>query len=332
MPNLEQVAISFTYRFGGLQNDDFCIGFDFFEEQEASWPAIHEGERQTAMRRFWADTYQALSSGATPPSLSIKSWPPRGVSTFETEKWREYLQQLEIFEISIIELLDEYRGAGTGMVGFRQGIANMSIYFFNHLTELRTLKVTFDENGPAGLQDPRHPFLVGFPWTTTSMPKLERLELTHVFVCQALIDFMVQHKHLHTVILHNAYAHTVAGLDWVMEGALSWRGFFNRLTSRLEAGDLALRHFSFKSNILPYCFEDYDDDITEELISANEYMSEYERVFAYGDVEVSELETFSELVTLQLNADETVPSFCEGKDQAAYDRFRKQLAAMRKWD
>lgn len=321
LPNLETISINFDHDYG--EHDEFGpYGVKMFANTER-WADVRMREARMVMCRLWVNTYMALTKNEGTPGLVIENWSPRGVVTFKSPQWKEYMRRVKSFDIRII--VDTFAFDFTNsMEGYVEDFAAMQEFFFHHLDSVETLKVSMLwSETPFGMHGEYH---LPLPIKVEGcMQALENVEFRHVFISREIIDFFKGHKgHLRTVVLHDAQS-AAAEYGECATRPLSWADFFDQLSTALDEQEIALSHFAFTS---PAPLSE-----TEAKTGKINYKSERaaikkvrdelrinlrRRLFGYGDLGERNGMFIHDVKTNQESA-------INGRDQAAYDRFMERL-------
>ena len=339
LPNLQTFVISFDHNFGYSlgQRNNKRDGVGFFDTIETSLRITSKEEAMTPRRALWANTYRHLASNTTVSHLVIQNWPPRAVSVFATDSWKEHLGRLHIFEISVAGYKDpssaSYQPVWSNTCpGYQRAIEKMGEYFFDHLASAKTVKISAPTGFPIGspvgsLYEIERGYVQGIlreyfflPLREKSMPAVEHLELSGFFISHDLAKWIIEHSRtLRKLVLTNAQSmafHMIHQAP-LMTLVYTWMEFFDALSA---VKDLALAQFEMTS----YCrierpwsgtFTDWVDPSDPKCNPANEKSESFGYAHLGRDGNLQYL---------------TVPSpnqHKKGADLAAYKRFMRKVGA-----
>ncbi|KAK4183513.1 hypothetical protein QBC35DRAFT_507929 [Podospora australis] len=342
LPNLETFSINFDHDYG--EASEFSAHGAIFFMNHESWAQVRMREMCMTMCRLWANAYKALATGtagpgwrtAPLPGLAMENWSPRGVTTFKTPEWKTYLSKLENFSIQVIAETLGWNCTNS-MRGYVEDFANTQDFFFAHLSAVKTCKISLNWLGaltPFGMRGEGH-LPLPMKISAETMPVLEHLELSNVFISSDLAGFIISHKKtLRTVILHDAHSAAAEYGECAEDRyKLSWAEFFEKLSAALDNhqrnGGLALTEFTSET-VAPL-------SETEAKTGKFRYKSEKpaikkvrddmvndpeRRLFGYGDLGEENGKFIHDVRTNQASA-------ISGKDQEAYVLFRTKLAENR---
>lgn len=323
LPNLDRFVIRFAHNFDKIievyGQDYERYQFYFFDQEigisVSGRKTVCEplSEDNSNMLCLWANTYQALSTNWTTPTLEIEQWPPHKSSTFDTEEWRAYLGRLERLEISILGLDNGVGWATSTCTGYRDDIGKMKQYFFDYLSSVRTLKFTAAEVSKIGNTGNCH---MDLPFGVDTMPALENVELTNIFMGRQLLEFLKAHSaHLRTVVIDGSaatYDHETRGRD-----DLSWADFFVLLA---KTHFVVLSSFDLRTEAPPKNWR------TSEFLESSQYVEElkamYELQEKHPHLRLFEHSWVSDKYGDPMRDEKRyVRCFQDGRAQAAYERF-----------
>ncbi|RDW93975.1 uncharacterized protein DSM5745_01297 [Aspergillus mulundensis] len=187
-------------------------------------------EKVTPWRGVMASSYRALASNhdtktdqphPSPTSrsnfrklaFSLSNLPLVTISAFSTPSFQSFLSQLNSFALSLPHLDN---GAGWHIntqeiyAGFTE---NLPFWFFDHLASAESFSFDPRETGILGAWHDRYRFDIGV--FQASMPRLRRLELGNVVVCEELSEFCIRHKEtLESVTLRACHAGVGPSMSW----------------------------------------------------------------------------------------------------------------------
>ncbi|KAK4460191.1 hypothetical protein QBC42DRAFT_288809 [Cladorrhinum samala] len=321
LPNLETIAINFDHDYG--EHSEFGpYGVKMFANTE-SWADVRMREARMTMCRLWANTYMALTKNEGTPGLVIENWSPRGVITFKSSQWKEYMGRVKSFDVRVI--VDTFAFEFTNsMEGYVKDFAAMQEFFFDHLDSAETLKVSMLwPDTPFGMHGEYH---LPLPIKAEGcMQALERVEFRHVFVSREMIEFFKGHKdNLRTVILHDAQS-AAAEYGECATRPLSWAVFFDLLSAASDEDEIALSDLIFTTSAPLSETEGKTGKINykSERAAIKKVRDELRtnprrRLFGYGDLGEQNGMFIHDVKTNQESA-------ISGRDQAAHDRFVEKL-------
>jgi hypothetical protein len=185
-PKLESLSVEFPWTDG-----EFTDGFYNFEEEE-SYEEVLQVEENEGWRNFMAKTYKAVgaqinSGHATLRSLELRNLAAKEVSSWKDEAFRNLLEGLESFSVSIREG-DNGAGWRLGtLMGYVTFLSKMDVFFSDHLTHTTHFSYMASTSGMPGLIEGSLPF------KPTQMPKLRVLELKATWLAPDLLPFLETH-------------------------------------------------------------------------------------------------------------------------------------------
>ncbi|KAL9126628.1 MAG: hypothetical protein Q9217_004348 [Psora testacea] len=287
---------------------DFAFDFEVIDWNEESAEPINEAEETEGWRAVMAKTFAALLENTylCIKALEIRQLPSTEVSTFRTDRFHDFLGTLERFDLSIhgsenaagwnINTLDRY-------LAF---VSKLDEFFFDHLNCVTHFSFRADETGPIGLEGRNHARLALSP---QQMPRLQYLNLEHIFICEELVDFLTAHADtLEIISMRDCYAN-IGGLE---ENGIYWEQLF---TALYNAKPRALGQVHILPIDLPIEDEDAGADAERESCRRTRSLLEQDkrrRLFAYAMLN-------DKYGTLYDDEEQNVNSFLEGRDQKAYD-------------
>ena len=329
LPNLQYLVILFTefYNRDTLEyirtRPWWCDGYVEDRSQ------LLQIENKCNRLRYLRDLYDAIALNTSASNLEIDGWYPFGATSFYTQNWRSFLGRLETFRIKTAGesagWLEEVAWYPLSNKGYRNEVGKMGMYFFDHLTRVKTLSFVASRGAPVGLKGEHH---IPLPFKPDSLPALQKLELSIIFIGPELVEFIQNHKSLRTIILNDVYA---ASPRSMATNRLSWREFFDAL----RAADLGLKKFGLIGET-KLCErtrqheqadtgehgamdagseEDGDWVLRSERIWAVLKEDTGRRLFPYGGL------VWPEGCVGEFPKD-SVEAFEQGYDQAAYDKFK----------
>lgn len=273
-------------------------------------------------------------------TLEIINMPPYESPVYATPAWKRLMNRLECFEVSTLgqQILEHYGGHGVLQYPpsfVKTTAAVLATRFFNHLSSVRTLKITVDEDeikyhfydmGEFLLQKGAH-----------YMPALMRLELVNTVMQESLLQFLDSRPPNSpplSLTLTNAKCLTGQNdwMDMVHEPEhyhnlyLQWHEAFDRLAKLVTDGNPpVVREFE----LTPVTSLDrgwlwgLEDEQVAALGGLKASMAVEPRpIFPYMSLDVWESGLVGDMVRT-LEADR------EGRDRAAYDELNRSLATIR---
>jgi hypothetical protein len=311
LPNLEQVTVQFAC--ADTADDDEEIyrnSYEIFEELETD-EEVQESENTIAFRSLMERSYRALSRNPASgiKHLELKDVMPKKCSAWNLADFQALLGGLSSFTISL-------RGGDNGagwqinkVQGYLDFVAELHLYFFKHLSNVKHFSFAATDDGPPGIEDGMSN--TAFPLLEQHMPKLESLLLERVFISQTLADFITAHgEKLASVQLNHCYS------AWDEEGAICWGDF---LSSIFEKNMKSLKTFT----ISPSYFEELQD--TDEksydhklAVQVQQLREQYpgRRMFDYKTLDDKYGMVFD-------NEEQAIEKFEDGRDQSSWEQLCK---------
>ncbi|KAL7788524.1 hypothetical protein V8C43DRAFT_287843 [Trichoderma afarasin] len=297
-PNLQTVKVKFDF---DLDNEANMVSDDFDYDEDANY--TRERELREKWRALMNETWEALVANTLITELILDDFPPKWTSTYRTDAFRQFLNQLESATINIFGF-EDYAGIRTNaMIDYCDFLRNLDALFFRHMRGLKYLHIQASD--PLGYADGNGGnTFIALALKPGDLPLLQSLTLDNCFVCPELISFIQSH------------AQVIKFLDidecfcW---SEVPWAKFFDeiyeakpRLTGLLAGGNKA--PFPFDEN--PYWEEDDAVLLMCQKLEADSTLKIFRQMHMDPDNGI-----------LTLNYDKTVERFNQGDDQRAYDRL-----------
>ncbi|ORY17064.1 hypothetical protein BCR34DRAFT_597156 [Clohesyomyces aquaticus] len=303
-PNLEHLGIRLL-----VDTSDWEMYPDSDEDDWDDWACVKAAEANEPWRALMQRTYAAIARnhdhGAL-KHLEIVDMVAKPVSSWEGDGFKELLQKLESFTVS---LMGGDNGAGWCMntnEWYTTNVGRFCGLFLGNMPNLKHLSLTASEEGPVGLEGFRH---VPLPLETLTAP-LQSLILTHNFVSASLAEFIArQGRTLERIQLKECYSGANCSLA---ENAITWTGFFGIVA---RAAPPALVSFEV-SPIQVMLDMEYSHMNKEEGVRVMKALQQdpEKHLFAYN--------TLDDKYGMLFQDDETmIQSYDRGEDQAAFDRL-----------
>ena len=139
--------------------------------------------------------------------LVINDFIFRGVSTFRSSKWQQFLSNLRAFRL---DLPGDDSGSRKSIVSWNSYAVyreEFPTWFFAHLREVEQFEIHTHWTRPLGLNAP-------LAIQYNHLPNLLRIELSYVFISQAFLDFLLQRApQIEKIIMRDAIAHSPSTPD-----------------------------------------------------------------------------------------------------------------------
>ena len=224
--NLNTVGVEFPW-------DEFqYLGGWFFEEFGRTESL--QAECEEGWRDLMAKSYTALTKNdvGIVKKLALRNVVPQEVNIWRSDEWHRFLGELEGFEISL-------RGGNNGagwcislLDCYARFVSTLPELFFDHLRKVRDVRFFATDEGPVrGGRINAHLF----NFSPTSMPNLQRVSHSYIFLSRGFVDFLTSHAHtLQSIRFYNAYVEPGHELQQqgreLLEGEFcTWKPFFDAM-------------------------------------------------------------------------------------------------------
>jgi hypothetical protein len=313
LANLERVTVQFICAKTADEDERiYRFSYDIYEELETDEQVL-ESENSIAFRSLMQRSYMALSRN---PASSIQHLELRNVmakrcSAWDSTEFHTLLQGVTSFTISL-------RGGDNGagwqinkVEGYLDFVARLHVYFFKHLSKVKTLSLAATSDGPPGIDGGMNN--AALPLLEQHMPELQHLILEYFFISEDLANFITAHgKTLQTVRLNHCYSGSGN------EDAICWGDFFSSVASK-EA--TALRVFDIGPSDLEQCQlldeADYDYKFVLQTSQLREKFPE-RRMLDYKDLDDKYGMVFD-------SEDHAIESFESGSDHSGWKQLCKLI-------
>lgn len=296
-PNLQTVKVKFDF---DLDNEDNEVYQDFDFHEYANY--TRERELREKWRALMNETWEALVANTLITELILDCFPPKWTSTYRTDAFRQFLNQLESATFNIFGF-EDYSGIRTNtMIDYCEFLRNLDALFFRHMRGLKHLHIQASD--PLGDTEHGGNTFIPLALKPDDLPLLQSLTLENCFVCPELISFIQSH------------AQVIKFLDidecfcW---SEVPWAKFFDeiyeakpRLTELLAGGNKA----PFLFDEMPYWEEDDAVLLMHQKLEADSTLKIFRQMNLDPDNGI-----------LSVDHDETVERFNRGDDQRAYNRL-----------
>ncbi|UKZ60940.1 uncharacterized protein TrAtP1_002212 [Trichoderma atroviride] len=300
-PNLQTITLKYNF---GLDNDYDDVYFHFWDEEDVI--ATRTEELQHEWRALMNETWEAVAANIFVRELVLDQLPPKWMSTYYTDAFRQFLGQLESATLNLFGF-EDYIGYRTNSApGTNSFLRNLDASFFRFMTGLKRLHIRASD--PLGLED--YPPYIPLALKPEDLPLLQSLTLENCFICSELVLFIQSHAQILESLDVNECLCRYAP-EYYSEN-LSWADFFDkiyearpRLTQLIAGGSKA-----------PFIREEYDEG-TDDAV----------------DHSLQQLEADSDLIAFRhmfldtdygsscMDDEVDVERFHQGDDQRAYDRL-----------
>jgi hypothetical protein len=258
LPNATTLIVHFSFDFDNHDGsegvwdsrDDLCEGSSMyvFTVQETTKEMVDESEAEFPWRRLIAQTWASASLNHNITSLIAHDLIPKAASPWFSPQWERFLAQIETADI---QLWGGDNGAGWEvgtLSGYMYFVARLDAYFFDFMTNTKSLRLSCYEHGPLGSRFTEVTDTMSL--RPTCLPRLEQLRLEYVAICPELLDFFVPKMNtLKHVALHECFSSNVYGDVW-----LTWADFF----AGLRKENPTWRSFSITNNAAaPLTFKEW---------------------------------------------------------------------------
>ncbi|KAL6834452.1 hypothetical protein V8C40DRAFT_88889 [Trichoderma camerunense] len=296
-PHLQTVKVKFDF---DLDNEDNEVYQDFDFHEDANY--TRERELWEKWRALMNETWEALVANTLITELILDGFPPKWTSTYRTDAFRQFLNQLESATFNIFGF-EDYSGIRTNtMMDYCEFLRNLDALFFRHMRGLKYLHIQASD--PLGSAEYGGNTFISLALKPGDLPLLQSLTLENCFVCPELISFIQSH------------AQVIKFLDidecfcW---SEVPWAKFFDeiyeakpRLTELLAGGNKA----PFPFDEMPYWEEDDAVLLMRQKLEADSTLKIFRQMYMDSDNGI-----------LFVDHEETVERFNRGDDQRAYDRL-----------
>ncbi|KAM0515085.1 hypothetical protein ACHAPE_006408 [Trichoderma viride] len=204
-PNLHTVKLRFEF---DLDEEDLDP-FDFYDYPEDA-DRVRMSERQDMWRALMNETWEALVGNALVRELILDELPAKWTSTYYTNAFHRFLNQLESATIYILGMQStDWRVSITN--GYEDFLRRLGAGFFRHMDRLKHLHLRATD--PLGLAGGSLPYKE-LPFRPEDLPALQSLTLENCFVSPELILFIKLHAQvLKTLRLNESFCGE--NLSWV---------------------------------------------------------------------------------------------------------------------
>ncbi|KAL6700284.1 hypothetical protein J3F84DRAFT_357673 [Trichoderma pleuroticola] len=296
-PSLQTVKVKFDF---DLDNEDNEVYQDFDFPEDATY--TREKERRAKWRALMNETWEALVANTVVTELILDWFPPKWTSTYHTDAFRQFLNQLESATFNIFGF-EDYSGVRTNtMVEYCEFLRSLDALFFRHMRGLKYLHIQASD--PLG--DADSAASIPLALKPDDLPLLQSLTLENCFVCPELILFIQSHGHvLKFLDIDECFCDPAS--------EVSWAKFFDeiyeakpRLTTLLAGGNKAPFLFDEMTN-----WEENDAvQLMRQKLEADSTLKIFRQMHLDPDEGI-----------LTVNHDKTVERFNRGDDQRAYNRL-----------
>lgn len=229
LPNMKKLIIQFCFAKTAEDDEEANRGTCDLDNELDDYEETVEAESTEAHRSLMERSYTALTRNpaSTIENLELRDIAANPCSTWWSKEFKALLPGLSSFTISL-------RGGDNGagwcinkVYGYPHFINALDRFFFRHLSDTKHLSFSATEDGPPGLAG--HMNHVSLPLHKGKLPKLQTLELKHVFISEELAAFILDHgTSLESIRLNECYS----GLeDSLAFDPLSWGEFFSTLAA-----------------------------------------------------------------------------------------------------
>lgn len=305
-PNLRTVRIRFDFDFDdGEEWDSRANGGsiylfedvdddDFVGEEEGIWK----------WRALMKETWEALAANGYVKELILDGFIPKWTSTFGTDKFRQFLSQLESATFNILGLDNGACWRTNTQYGYTEFLEGLDISFFHHMTTLKHLNIKAGD--PLGLEGTNYIPLALKP---EDLPFLQSLKLENCFVGPELVSFIQGHAQvLRSLDVKECISAGTGG--GLADNSIYWAKFFNgiyetkpSLTEFIAGDDRALLTYDGE-------FDSERVQGIRQKLKANPVL----KLFGYANLS-------DKYGSLHNDATENADQFINGDDQRAYDRL-----------
>ncbi|KAL7914502.1 hypothetical protein GGI35DRAFT_434520 [Trichoderma velutinum] len=295
-PNLQMVKVKFDF---DLDNEANEVYRDFESPEDAN--ITQEYEQREKWRALMNETWEAIVVNSFVTELILDNFPPKWTSTFYSDAFRRFLNQLESATFNIFGM-EDYTGVRTNTMGeYREFLRNLDALFFRHMRGLKHLHIQASD--PLGYAT-GHLTFIPLALKPEDLPLLQTLKLENCFICLELISFIQGHAQVLKLLDINECFSAVGS-------EVSWAKFCDeiykarpRLTELLAGGNKA----PFVLDEIPYWEE---DDAVQTMLQKLEADSTL-KVFWQMHLDPDE-------GILSVDHQGIVERFNQGDDQRAYD-------------
>ncbi|EHK45550.1 hypothetical protein TRIATDRAFT_283217 [Trichoderma atroviride IMI 206040] len=296
-PNLHTVKLGFQF---GLDDEDLDP-FDIYDDLEDAG-RVRLSERQDRWRAQMNGAWEALVGNALVRELILDELPAKWTSTYDTDAFRRFLNQLESATIHIFGIpYEEWRSNITS--GYEDFVNKLGAAFFSHMDGLKHLHLWATD--PLGLAGERMPY-TKLPLRPEDLPALQSLTLENSFVSPELIPFIKFHAQvLKSLRLNESFCG-----DY-----LSWTDFFDQVYE----GKPSLTEVIYRGDKAPFMIDEEDEVWWADESDLLHFRQRLEadptlNVFRRGHLD-------PDTGVLFFNLREELKRFNQGDDQRAYVRL-----------
>lgn len=305
-PNLHTLRLRFDFDFDdGDEWDNRANGGSIWLFQEVEDDDfVKEEEGEWKWRALMKETWEALVANGYVRELILDDFIPKWTSTFGTDKFRQFLSQLESATFNILGFDNGVCWRTNTQFGYTEFLEGLDASFFHHMTALKHLHIQAGD--PLGLEGMNHIPLALKP---EDLPVLQSLKLENCFVGSNLVSFIQGH----TQVLRSldvAACLSAGNGGATADTSLYWAELFTEIyktkpsLTEFIAGDVGV--------LLAYD----DEPVSERVQGIRQKLkaSPLLRLFGYGYLS-------DKYGSLHYHVDYNVDQFINGDDQRAYDRL-----------
>lgn len=241
-PRLHTVKLGFKF---GLDDEDL-EPFTICDSPENA-SSVRLSERYSKWRRLMNETWEVLVGNALVRELILDELPTKWTSTYYTDAFHRFLNQLESATIHIFGIpFTDWRVNTTEE--YQEFIKWLGAGFFHHTDRLKHLHLWATD--PLGLAGEPWPY-TELPLRPEDLPALQSLTLENSFVSPELIPFI----RLHAQVLKSLRLHECFCGD-----KLSWAEFFDRVYEVKPS----LTELTYRDNKASFIIDDEEPFMVDE--------------------------------------------------------------------
>ncbi|KAL7904130.1 hypothetical protein GGI35DRAFT_463988 [Trichoderma velutinum] len=314
-PHLQRVRIKFDL---GLDNDTIELNevyYRFGDVEDAD--RTLDQERREIWRALLNETWEGLVTNTLVRELIINELPPTWTSTYYTNTFHQFLNQLESVTIYFLGYIDSAENRTRTGFGCQEFLGSLGDLFFRHMKGLKYLHVNATD--PLGLEklDGMETY-IPLSLEPDYFPLLRTLKLEYCFICRELVSFIQGHAQvLESLDINECFSKDPDedAFPGQIPRGLTWEEFFDevykakpRLTE-LIVGDNNLL-FVEEEERFKYM---WSDDMIIERIRQKLKEDSTLKAYRYGSM--------ADDGTFMMDEDTNVNRFIKGDDQRAYNRL-----------
>lgn len=296
-PNLHTVKLGFEFG----HDDEDLDPFDVYDYPEDAG-RVRLAERQEKWRALMNEAWEALVGNTLVRELILDELPAKWTSTYYTDAFHRFLNQLESATIHIFGMQYEYWRTNITN-GYEDFVNKLGAAFFSHMDGLKHLHLWATD--PLGLADGSMPYNE-LPLRPEDLPALQSLTLENSFVSPELISFIKLHAQvLKSLRLNESFC----------GDNLSWAEFFDQVYEVKPP----LTELIYRGNKAPCMIYDEDEEWRVDELDLLHFRQRLQADPTLNVFRRGHLDPDTGVLFFDLGDD--LKRFNQGDDQRAYVRL-----------